>query len=237
MIYRILLGNPMERRGAYELVNYEDKFLLFSISGQVTTAANRQRFWSAVHGYHEHRRPETQKQDVIKRTRWLAEVLSTFEPASVLELGCGAGRNLFYLQKLLPACRLLGVEINADAAETARQELGSSFELVSHSLYELSHLPDDSIDVIFTSGVLMHVPHEKVEWVVKEMQRISRKGVVLYELHGPSHHFDFHRYPRDYGKLPMALSGVTYEIFDRSDYRNSGTESFNHALLVSRPEA
>jgi hypothetical protein len=80
----------------------------------------------------------------------------------------------------------------------------------------------------------MHVPAPELEGVVREMHRIASHAVVHFELHGPSHTFDFHRYPRDYSAVyaRLGLPVERYIVFPRSDFRSS-TPSFQHALLVS----
>jgi hypothetical protein len=69
------------------------------------------------------------------------------------------------------------------------------------------------------------------------MHARARLAVFHFELHGPAHSFDYHRYPRDYENLYRELNlgtRVTYEVFPTSDYRSQGLGHFNHALLVSR---
>jgi SAM-dependent methyltransferase len=53
----------------------------------------------------------------------IAETIAGFAPASVLEFGCGSGRNLDVLRRLLPA-RLVGVDINAVAIDWGRRNFG-----------------------------------------------------------------------------------------------------------------
>jgi hypothetical protein len=92
-------------------------------------------------------------------------------------------------------------------------------------------------DVILTSGFLMHLPPSNVADVVRATHARARLAVVHFELHGPSHAFDYHRYPRDYAKLYEELNlgeAISYEIFPATDYRSAGLGHFNHALLVAR---
>src|SRR3954470_23641482 len=53
----------------------------------------------------------------------MAETVASFAPSSVLEFGCGSGRNLAVLRDLIPA-RLLGVDINPTAIEWGRENFG-----------------------------------------------------------------------------------------------------------------
>lgn len=217
-------------RSVFRTVNYQDKFLLFP-SASEDVAGDRQQFWKTISGYHEHKTVELQKADVRERSKWLAETINAYAPASVLELGCGGGRNLFFLHEVNPECQLYGVEINPAAVEVAKERLGAKFKLLSSSIYELDRIESDSVDVVFTSGVLMHIPGEALPEIKANMLRIARKAIIHYELHGPSHGFDFHRYPRDYRALYPEHDSARYEVFESSDYRNAGTESFHHCLL------
>jgi len=119
----------------------------------------------------------------------------------------------------------------------ARQVVLPAATVEVGSLYDLSGYADGSFDVVFTSGVLMHVPHDSVEATVREMHRLARRAVVHFELDGPSNSFDFHRYPRNYSALYQRLDmsvEVSYETFLPTDFRSMGTGSFSLALLVAR---
>jgi S-adenosylmethionine-diacylgycerolhomoserine-N-methlytransferase len=201
--------------------------------------ASREKEWKGMKSYHEHLQLAAQDRSAKMTSAWLAEkIIKPLNPRSILEVGCGSGRNLRYIQKYIPQTKIFGIDINEDAINIAKKELGSvDASLTATSLYDLGRFKDNSIDVVFTSGVLMHVPHEKAPGVVREMHRIARYAVVHFELDGPSHDFDFHRYPRHYDELYKKIGiGITsYEVYPRSDFRSSSAavSSFNHALLIS----
>jgi SAM-dependent methyltransferase len=180
-------------------------------------AAGRETYWASQTGYHEHRAPEEQDvgaQEFSQRfvREWLLPLGGSF-----LELGCGAGRNLAELRRQAQDVELSGIDVNAGALEVARRSVaGGAFSV--GSLYDLGEVPDRSVDVVFTTGVLMHVPHERVDAVVQEMLRIARVAVVHSELHGQPREYDFHRYPRDYGAVYGALDlDVRYVVEPQDD--------------------
>ncbi|WP_116106139.1 methyltransferase domain-containing protein [Lewinella sp. IMCC34191] len=232
MGYRILFNKGSDGlTHNYRTINYGSRILLFS-SQSDNVALDREQFWKNIAGYHEHLDVDLQKEDVKTRTQWLASEINAYQPDSVLELGCGGGRNLYFIQQANPDCNLYGVEINPAAVQVAQNLLGPNFKLLSSSIYDLEAIETDSVDVVFTSGVLMHISGDKLPEITANIKRIARKAIIHYELHGPSHTFDFHRYPRDYGKLyPDFREEARYEVFDRQDFRNAGTESFHHCLL------
>jgi len=81
----------------------------------------------------------------------------------------------------------------------------------------------------------MHVLHDRVEEIVAAANQVATRAVVHFELHGPAHDFDFHRYPRDYEGLykKLGLPVERYEVFPVSDFRSTGVAPFHHALLVT----
>src|SRR4051812_34267927 len=53
----------------------------------------------------------------------IADTVASFGPSSVLEFGCGSGRNLAVLRDLAPA-RLTGVDLNPVAVAWGRDNFG-----------------------------------------------------------------------------------------------------------------
>lgn len=115
--------------------------------------------------------------------------------------------------------RLAGADINeaAIAFGTAKlAEEGLSADMQKSSLYELDHIADGSFDVVFSFTVLMHIPPDGIETVLRHMDRIARKAVVIYELHTTypweQKYYDSLMYPdrwcRDYAALLERLIGI-----------------------------
>ncbi|HMF15358.1 MAG TPA: methyltransferase [Gemmataceae bacterium] len=221
--------------GEFRIVNYHPMYYLMPAE---SCAADRSHdaFWQRIPGYHEHLDVSSQEPQTHRVSEWLASLLAATGAKKVLELGCGAGRNLCYLRKAMPTARLLGLEINADAADKARRIVGDDCVRVG-SVHDPAAWHDLEADVILTSGFLMHLPPSNVADVVRATHARARLAVFHFELHGPAHAFDYHRYPRDYAKLYEELNlgeAVRYEIFPTTDYRSAGLGHFNHALLVAR---
>lgn len=217
--------------GEYKLANYENDLLL--ISGmQSGEHAARQQVWGSIKNYHEHRPVSDQEANAWRVSKFLADQIIEQSPKSVLEFGCGAGRNLICLKEKQNAIKVSGFDINKAAIEVGRQQ-NPSLLLETRSIYETHDIPDAAFDVVFTSGVLMHIPHEKVSSVIHEMHRIAKNCVLHFELHGPSHNFDCHRYPRDYALMyrKNGFEKFNYSIYPKSDYR-SKVSGFVHALLT-----
>lgn len=234
--YRFRAGEGLPDVGSYQVVNYHH--LLLMPVQQQEEVSSRNVFWSQISDYHEHRVAEKQDESALMVSKWLADLLAQqYRPDSVLEVGCGAGRNLLALSERMPEAKVAGIEINPAAVGVAIERLQGAAEVRQGNLYaDLSRFEDGSFDVVFSCGVLMHVPHANLYGVLSQMHRIARKAVLHFELHGPSHAFDFHRYPRNYREAYLhsgIAARLSYEIFDPSDFRGKGTSSYRHALLVA----
>src|ERR1035438_2704477 len=81
------------------------------------------------------------------------------DDASFLEVGCNTGNQLLLLQQM-GYSKLSGVELQSYALEIAQRRL-SGVSLKSGSALALPHT-DSSFDVVFTSGVLIHIAPENL---------------------------------------------------------------------------
>jgi pseudaminic acid biosynthesis-associated methylase len=103
----------------------------------------------------------------------------TPRPQSVLEVGCNIGRNLMVLKQLVAT--VSAVEPNAEAVRIAR----SHPELAGVRIEEGDGftLPyaDASVDLVFTSGVLIHVAPDDLAHIVDEILRVARHYVLCIE--------------------------------------------------------
>jgi spore coat polysaccharide biosynthesis protein SpsF len=102
------------------------------------------------------------------------------EPTSILEVGSNIGGNLRALRSLSRA-DLHAVEPNP----RARQALAEEQILPSRNIHDGSatsiSLPDASIDLVFTCGVLIHVPPEDLGVACREMHRVSSRYIACVE--------------------------------------------------------
>lgn len=234
MRFRKLDINKLDRE--YFVANYARMFYLMPIDA-MDEHKSREKAWASYKGYHEHRTVAEQDESAKQVLKWLSEIFRKYYPKSILELGCGGGRNLIIAKQILGGVKFSGIDINQKAIEIANKQSPGGINFIVGSIYELQKIASESFDIVFTAGVLMHIPHEKVEEIIKEMHRISKVCVINFELHGPSHAFDYHRYPRDYKRLYEKLglgAKISYEIFPKDSFQSAGTNSFNHALLISK---
>lgn len=107
---------------------------------------------------------------------------------SILDVGCGAGRDSFFLAK--EGFHLTGLDISSNAlrlaSERNRKEKTQSMFVKGTFLY----LPfsEGRFDAAFSSYSIENVSLEKIERALSEMKRVIKKGgLLLVTLHSPKH--------------------------------------------------
>lgn len=130
--------------------------------------------WQGPFGDDYHRRSPG---DVSANLAFFERTLAKTERvASVLELGCGVGSNLRALRHLLPASELSGVEINSGAMVVAS---GVADHVWLSSFLEWQ--PPAKWDLVFTKGVLIHVPPEDLPSAYGVLYEASSRYVLIAE--------------------------------------------------------
>ena len=108
------------------------------------------------------------------------EVLSGLTLPRVVEVGCNRGHNLIALAELLgESSEIVGIEPNRYARELARQA-SPKFGVLEGNGSELP-FRDGYADLVFTAGVLIHVPPAVLPGVLREIARVSRRYVLALE--------------------------------------------------------
>lgn len=92
----------------------------------------------------------------------------------ILEVGCGIGNQLLCLQKM-GFTSLYGVDLQTYAIEKAKSRT-SNINL-TQTLAEELQFEDRFFELIFTSGVLIHLAPDNILNVLKEIHRCSRQYI------------------------------------------------------------
>jgi spore coat polysaccharide biosynthesis protein SpsF len=128
---------------------------------------------------------------------------------SVLEVGCNVGANVRWLAEVLPGRSVYGVDIN----EKALTELRRTVPTVNALWAPARELPfrDRWFDLVFTMGVLIHLPDSTLPIVMSEIVRCSRRYVLCGEYYSvetvevPYRDQQGALFKRDYGRLYREL--------------------------------
>lgn len=113
------------------------------------------------------------------------------EGCTVLDLGCGAGRDAFLLSQIVGQNgRVIGVDMTDDQLSVARQHIGwhmdkfgykkPNVEFVKAYIEDLkaAGIPDNSVDVVISNCVINLSPDK--ESVFREIFRVLKPGGELY---------------------------------------------------------
>jgi pseudaminic acid biosynthesis-associated methylase len=101
-------------------------------------------------------------------------------PAAILEVGANIGVNLRALRLLINA-ELYALEPN----EAARHRLAADAVVLPERILDGTAaaipLADGAVDLVFTSGVLIHIAPEALGEALGEMYRVSRRYLLSIE--------------------------------------------------------
>ena len=112
----------------------------------------------------------------LREPFWRA-VLEETGAQSVLEVGCGIGSNLSHM---LHVPTLYGVDVHQPSLDRARENTQGKAKLYKGSATALP-FPQRSIELVITSGLLIHIAQDALPRVVKEIGRVSSQYVLLVE--------------------------------------------------------
>jgi pseudaminic acid biosynthesis-associated methylase len=135
--------------------------------------------------------------------------------AHILEVGCNMGTQLLLLKEMGFSC-LSGVEIQSYALERARERLGNA-NLLQASALSLP-FPDRHFDLVFTSGVLIHIAPAELPNALAEIHRCAKQWIWGLEYYAPQ------------------MTEINYRGFDsllwKTDYAHLYRETFDDLELV-----
>jgi pseudaminic acid biosynthesis-associated methylase len=175
--------------------------------------------------------PEDQRRLVKDWSKILNHAV-TPSPASVLEIGCSIGRNLVALRNLIS--EIYGIDPNTQAIELASEMLaGSGVKVQEGNAFELP-FEDHSIDLVFTSGVLIHIAPDDLPRATDEIMRVAKHYIVCIEYFShkpeqvPYQGLEGFLFKRDFGRfylerypgLKVRDYGFLWQPLDSSDNSN-----------------
>jgi len=120
-------------------------------------------FWRGTRGH-----------DVSQNIEALLEFIQGAPPFTILDFGCGPGRDLRAFTDLGHV--VVGLEGSEKFAEMAREQ---GYEVWQQNFLELE-LPDNKFDGIFANASLFHVPSTELPRVLLELRATLKPGGVLF---------------------------------------------------------
>lgn len=121
---------------------------------------------------------ERNQVDPATRVDWFRRTLRPLGLASACEIGANKGHNLIAIERALGQRVITqGVEPSADARAQAH-----GVAVMEGTVYDIELLTD-SYDLVLSSGLLIHIPDERLDDALREMHRVARRFLLAIEYH------------------------------------------------------
>lgn len=115
----------------------------------------------------------------VSRTKLNEEFIGKFSRSiKILEVGCNIGVQLLYLYKM-GFKNLYGIEVNPEVIEIGKS-ITKNINFIQGSALDIP-FKDNYFDLVFTSGVLIHISPKNIERVLREIHRCSGKYILGLE--------------------------------------------------------
>jgi len=142
--------------------------------------ADPREYWT-LRGGDEYFREQEGQAARGARADWIAGRIAAYRPASILEVGCGYGKQLKAIRSRLDV-PMVGVDFSPSQLGRARSYLEGLGD-VGLALASGVALPfaDGSFDLVLTSAVILHNPPEVADGIRREVLRVARRWAAHNE--------------------------------------------------------
>ena len=169
----------------------------------------------------------------LTRVPFWTEIIALTGADSVLEVGCNFGANLLALRTVKPSMNLLGLDVN----ESALKEAGRlGLQHILGRVQDRTNTP--AFDLVFTCGMLIHVPPTDLGSTMTEIVNLSRRWVLAVEYLAKTEEEVEYRgksgllWKRPFGEMYEAL-GLKI-VMERVAGKDDGFDNCN-AWLMEKP--
>ncbi|MBF0160314.1 MAG: methyltransferase domain-containing protein [Magnetococcales bacterium] len=146
-------------------------------------ATAQMAFWRGDFGREYALRNEITPERLQTHTRAWARMLNVLTgsmPSTILEVGANVGINLHALRQITSA-PLYAVEPNSLCRQRLAADGIVAAERVLDGTARAIALPDASVDLVFTCGVMIHIHPDHLPASCQEMYRVSRRYILCAE--------------------------------------------------------
>ena len=133
--------------------------------------------------YNEELWKEYTEENIVKiakeQSNFIYHIALTLGAKKICEAGCNIGNNL----KGFPTSQqVYGFDMSKHALEKAKKK-HPSFQFKEGNLNNIP-FEDESFDLVFTRGVLIHIHNDDLDNILKELFRVSKKWIFNLEYFG-----------------------------------------------------
>lgn len=120
----------------------------------------------------------------VTRTEMFTQFIKPLNVDRTLEVGCNVGNILINLQSAGMG-NLYGIELQHYAVEKSKERT-RGINIIQGSAFDLP-FKDSYFDLVFTSGVLIHISPADIQIAMDEMYRVSSKYIWGFEYYADQH--------------------------------------------------
>jgi pseudaminic acid biosynthesis-associated methylase len=138
----------------------------------------QQNFWANTYA-DEYIKKNSQFDRVKGVAAWKQMLAKAGQITSVLECGCNIGRNIDFLNVVLPDARKSIIEISqpAFAFVTKQHKLTQAFNgAIVEAMFD-----EESFDLVYTMGVLIHIHPDNLLDNMEKMYKLSSNYILMGE--------------------------------------------------------
>ncbi|GAC1657926.1 MAG: hypothetical protein NVS9B12_10290 [Vulcanimicrobiaceae bacterium] len=145
---------------------------------------DQEAFWAGEFGADYSRRNALSAKALLANRGFFGRILRSVGPlGSVMEFGTNIGINLLTLKEFLPNASLGGIELNAHAAQLARENVPGA---TIHTGSILEFDPPERYDLVLIKGVLIHIDPAHLQRAYDVLYTSSRRYLCIAEYYAPS---------------------------------------------------
>lgn len=112
----------------------------------------------------------------------IIDKLKDFKFKTVLEVGCGAGANLYRIKTIFPWVDVGGIDWNAEAIETAKIYLPKVAVLQVGEASDI-YLSHKGTDILLSDMCFIYMDKKNFRKALREAKRVAKFGIVFCEFH------------------------------------------------------
>ncbi len=173
------------------------------------------------------------------RSKWLAEKVAGCGASSILEVGCGYGKQLEAIRAAVgDHVSLVGIDFSPTQLALAAKRVGRDDR---HMLLlgdgQRLPFPDDAFDLVFTSAVILHNAPEIAERMRAEIVRVARRWCIHNEDTDTTYNrfgYDTADWYLSRGLMVVESGSIPASVFAESD--DPAGESARSQFCVARPK-
>jgi pseudaminic acid biosynthesis-associated methylase len=144
----------------------------------ISARSDQEGFWAETYAEEYIRKNSSFDLDLGVEA-WRKMLANAAPIESLLECGCNIGRNLRFLSELLPGARKSGIEISEPAFHFVSREFGLD-QAFNGAIVDAPFEPG-SFDLVFTTGVMIHVHPDNLLANMRKMFDLSRRYILIGE--------------------------------------------------------